>query len=89
MTAKTLVPRLALDIRCRNFRGKLIVARGDVALELDEVGATIFKWIDGTSTIDDLANQVVSEYGIPYEQALEDCDEFISELVASGVVRTD
>jgi Coenzyme PQQ synthesis protein D (PqqD) len=80
------VPVRNLDVRARNLRGKLLIARGDTAFELDDVAAFIYRHIDGVSTMDQIAAQVAAEYGIPHDMALADGAEFVAGLQATGVV---
>jgi hypothetical protein len=76
------------DTRVRNFRGKLLVARAEHAVELDEVGAYIFKSIDGSSTMAQIATRMAADYDIPYDVALADGTEFVAELAGLGIVGT-
>ena len=80
------VPVRSFDVRARNFRGKLLVACGESSIELDEVGAYIFKSIDGVCTMDQLAAKIAAEYDIPHELALDDGSEFVAELRVLGIV---
>lgn len=80
------VPVRNLDIRTRNLRGKLLVALGATAFELDDVAGYIFRHIDGVSTMDEIAAMVAAEYGIPHDLALADSAEFVAGLQATGMV---
>ena len=80
------VPVRNLDIRTRNIRGKLLIARDATALELDQVAAYIFRHIDGVSTMDQIAAKVAAEYGIPHDVALADSAEFVAGLQTTGMV---
>jgi hypothetical protein len=82
------VPARSPDARARNFRGKLLVACGEQAVELDEVGAYIFRNIDGLSSMKQIAGKVAAEYGISQELALADGCEFVTTLAALGIVET-
>lgn len=83
------VPVRGFDVRMRNFRGKLLVARGPDSVELDEVGACIFKSIDGVATMEQIAAKIAACYGISQEVALADSSEFVAELQMLGIVRVD
>ena len=80
------VPVRSLDARARNFRGKLFVGRGEHSVELNEVGAYIFRNIDGLSSMGQIAEKLAAEYGIPAELALDDGCEFVTTLAALGIV---
>jgi Coenzyme PQQ synthesis protein D (PqqD) len=81
-----LVPTRNMEARTRSFRGKFVVAIGGQAVELDEVGALIFKRADGSSTVGDIARVIVAEYAIDYPTALTDCGEFINDLCSKGLM---
>lgn len=83
------VPVRSFDVRMRNFRGKLLVARGADSVELDEVGAYIFKSIDGVATMEQIAAKIAACYDISQELALADSSEFVAELQLLGMVRVD
>jgi hypothetical protein len=84
--AASQVPVRSLDARARNFRGKLVVACGEHSVELDEVSAYIFRNIDGTSSMRQIAVKLAAEYGISVELALDDGREFVTTLAALGIV---
>jgi Coenzyme PQQ synthesis protein D (PqqD) len=84
--AASQVPVRSLDARVRNFRGKLLVASGERSVELDEVGAYIFRNIDGVSSMRQIADKVASEYCVSQDLALADGCEFVTMLAALGIV---
>jgi hypothetical protein len=84
--AASQVPVRRLDARARSFRGKLLVARGEHSVELDEVGAFIFRSIDGQSSMLQIAHKVAVEYHVSPELALADGCEFVTTLAALGIV---
>jgi hypothetical protein len=81
------VPLRDISVRVRNFKGKLLVASGPVAVELEDVGAVIFRGIDGESSINDISARVSKEYDVPAEVALADCIDFVGDLRDRGLVR--
>ena len=81
------VPVRDLSVRVRNFKNKLLVASGPVAVELSDVGETIFRSIDGKSSISVIAAGIAEEYDVPAEVALADCTEFVSDLRDQGLIR--
>ncbi len=80
------IPVRDLAVRARSFRGKLLVASGPVAVELDEVGALIFRSVNGDSTINEISAKVSAEYDVPQHVALADCLEFVTDLRDRGLV---
>jgi hypothetical protein len=80
------VPRHHDQARARNFGDRFVVAVGDRTVELDGVGAFIFRSVDGDADVGRIARRVAEEYGIAYPQALADCGEFLAELHACGLL---
>ena len=80
------VPRRALDARIRNFRGTVMVARGDAAFELSETAGVVWRGIDETRTAGDLAQLLCAEYDVDYDTAFEDVSELLAGLARAGIV---
>ena len=80
------VPRRRLDARVRAARGTLLVAGAGEALELDEVAAFMWKQIDGTRTVAEIADAVAGAYDVDAGTARDDVAELLGELVEVGVV---
>ncbi|WP_185995759.1 PqqD family protein [Nocardioides campestrisoli] len=79
-------PRRRLGIWLRRRRGALQIGLGDVALELSDAALVLFEGADGTRTVVDLAALLVAEYGIPDDEALADATEFLTSMVADGLM---
>lgn len=68
-----------------------IVRTGDDILEyqnpimLNETSATMYKLLEDGYSKADVANYMVREYDISYEEALSDTESFINMLVDSGL----
>lgn len=68
-----------------------IVKTGDDILEyqnpimLNETGAKMYELLKGGYSKEDVANDMVREYNISYEEALSDTESFINMLVNSGL----
>jgi len=58
----------------------------DSIYTLNEVGATIWKLIDGTRTADDIALAVVEVFEVEPEQARRDVEEFLAQLTEAGMI---
>ena len=59
-------------------KGKVVV--------LNEVGGRIWELADGTRTVTDIVEVIVSEYQVSEEQARADVEKFIEELVEAQVL---
>ena len=59
----------------------------DSIFTLNEVGAFIWKLLDGRKTVRDLRSAVVAEYDTSAEQAAADVAEFLAQLEAIGAVK--
>ncbi|HET9081696.1 MAG TPA: PqqD family protein [Trebonia sp.] len=81
-----MVPRRSLDARVRKIRGKLYVATGSLAFELDEVAEFIFRHVDGSATAAMIAGQVASAYGVAVQEAEADVLDLLGELAGQGIV---
>ncbi|GAA3229570.1 PqqD family protein [Streptomyces sp. XM83C] len=80
------VVRRRMEARVRKYRGSLFIAVRDQALELDEVAQAIFRRIDSTSTLREIAARLAEEYDIPVDEATGDTVDFVAQLVGHGVV---
>ena len=58
----------------------------DSIFTLNEVGATIWRLIDGTRTADDIALAVVEAFEVEPEQARRDVEEFLASLTEAGMI---
>lgn len=54
---------------------------------LDNVGADIWKLIDGERTLADIKEALLDEYDVEASALSQDLDEFIDQLVAVGAIR--
>lgn len=59
--------------------------QGEVKV-LNEVGARIWQLIDGSRTVEEIADVIYSEYEVDEEQARSDVLAFIVELESKGIV---
>ncbi|HET6356856.1 PqqD family protein [Streptomyces sp.] len=84
--AGTSVVRRSADIRVRKFRGRLLVARADDTVELDEVAEFIFKRLDGTSTIRKIGEQLAGAYDVSADEATADSVELLTDLLRAGLI---
>lgn len=59
----------------------------DSIYTLNEVGATIWGLIDGTTTVDGIVAAVVSTFEVGAEEARSDVLEFLGSLEQVGMIR--
>lgn len=89
LPAASWVPSLPPDVRFRRIRGKLLVARQDQSVELEEVSAEIFSRIDGETSVGAMADAVSAEFEIDGETAIADVRDFLVQLVDLGILVRD
>lgn len=58
----------------------------DSIYTLNEVGATIWELIDGTTTVDQIASAVAREFDVGADQARADVLEFVTSLAEAGLI---
>lgn len=81
------VPRRRLGVRARVVGGVITVAGPQGPQELDEVAGFLYRQIDGTRTLAELAGRLRAEYaGVDAETALADVTELIADLVGAELV---
>ncbi|MFE9018908.1 PqqD family protein [Streptomyces sp. NPDC007808] len=81
------VPRHRLEVRIRSSEGAILLARYDQAYELPEVAAFIWRRIDGTDRVADIARSVAEHYGIDAGTALTDTTEMLEWLLEEKLVK--
>jgi hypothetical protein len=89
LPAESWVPSLPPDVRFRRTRGKLLAARQDDSVELEDVSADIFSRIDGETSVGALAEAIGAEFDVDRETALADVQEFLAQLVELGILVRD
>ncbi len=80
-------PEKAFNVIFNSLRGKTYLTRYNMTYEVDETGLSIWELCDGTHTVEDIAEAVSKEYDVPYDQAQADCQEFLGELTAKGLLQ--
>ncbi len=59
----------------------------DSIYTLNEVGATVWNLIDGTTTVDAIVSAIAREFEVGPDQAKTDVLEFITSLAGAGLIR--
>jgi len=80
------VPALPPDVRVRKMRGRLLVARRDESVQLEDVSAAIFARIDGTSSAEQIGQALCAQYEVDPPTAVADTVEFLGQLVELGIL---
>ena len=80
------VVRPADTARVRNVRGRLLVAVVDEAVQLEEVGALIWRLLDGVRTVAQVGNAVATEYDVAPDEARADAVALLADLAGMGLV---
>jgi len=82
------------DLVTRNIGDETIIVpvRSDVGnldciYNLNEVGATIWKLLDGKTTVSQLVEAIQEEYEVSKEEAEKDAFEFLESIQAAGLIR--
>ncbi|GGO82151.1 PqqD family protein [Wenjunlia tyrosinilytica] len=81
------VASLPLNVKIRNHRGKTVVGGYEHFFELTDSAAYIWRQIDGTRTVSDIAALIAKEYDIDQESATQDIVDLFAELAAHEVVK--
>ncbi|GHG93637.1 PqqD family protein [Streptomyces lanatus] len=82
------VIRHCLEVRIRSSQGAILLARYDQAYELPEVAAFIWRRVNGTDRVEDIAGSVAEHYGIDAGTALDDTVEMLEWLLEEKLVKT-
>lgn len=80
------VPRRRLEVRARKYRGRLFVASSVDTLELDNAGEFVFRQIDGTATVRQIAERIAETYHVDLAEAMTDSAHLLARLATANVV---
>lgn len=79
-------PQKLYNVRTAIIQGKNILAQRNNAYEIDEVAMSIWERCDGNHTVENIVEALTKEYSVEYKQALADCEEFVNDLIAKGLL---
>jgi len=84
----TTVLRRGDDVRYRAVDDETVVIRQEAAeaLVLNEVAGRLLDLLDGTRTVQAVVDVLQEEYEIPTDDLTADVEEYLKELLATGVV---
>lgn len=80
-------PQKMFNVRPDIKEGQNLLIQRNQAYELDEVGLRMWELCDGNHTIETIAQALCQEYDIDYDQVLIDCQEFVADLTAKGLLQ--
>jgi hypothetical protein len=86
--SKDAVPRQNQDVVVREEDDEIYVcaADGDTMYTITAVGADIWRAIDGTNTVEDIAELLLAAYDIDRETVEKDLRDYLGELVAKNLI---
>lgn len=67
----------------------LLDVAGGLVLSSNAVGARIWQLIEQQRTTGEIAQQLVDDYAVSAERALQDVHTFVADLIARGLVAGD
>lgn len=73
-------------MRSRKYKGDVIIAGPQSALELSESAAFLFRSIDGNRTVGEIGVMLADNYGIPVDVAVDDAREFLEGLITERII---
>jgi hypothetical protein len=95
-SAASRVPRRADGFVARDIGGELVivpvrsqVANLDSAFTLNEVGATIWRMLDGRTSLAKVAAAVAGEYEVSEAAAADDVAEFVELLLSKKLLEME
>lgn len=73
-------------VRYQNVQGKIYLVNKHDIFELDDVGKSIWKIIDGNHTFDEMVASISEQYQTAQETIRADLTEFFQSLVDNSLV---
>jgi hypothetical protein len=76
------------DLAWHTVRGELLAAdmRAEMYLKGNRAASTLWELLERGATREELAERLVTEFGIEHEHALSDVDSFLEELRVAGLL---
>jgi hypothetical protein len=81
LRAMNKYPQKVFNVRWNVVQRKSALVLNNQAYEIDEVGLSIWELCDGNHSVEEIAELLTQEYDVEYTRALEDCQEFIGNLM--------
>jgi coenzyme PQQ synthesis protein D (PqqD) len=83
---RSAIPKRRLEVRVRAQRNRTFIALAADVRELDQVATFIWRQMDGTRSVGDIAAALSAEYGVDEGTAVADTAEFARDLADAGFV---
>ena len=83
-----LVPNSACPVREVGDGIIIMAPTGTATHSLEELGAFVWRRLDGQCTLRQVAEAIVAEYDVTFDAAAKDLFDFASQLVAADLVGT-
>jgi hypothetical protein len=80
-TARYPVPHPQVAARIVDGAALIVLSDAGHVNVLNPVGTRIWELIDGTRSIEEIAQTIQGEYEVTHQQALQDVEEFVQRLV--------
>lgn len=76
------------DIAYRRINDQVVIVelKDDTTHTLNSTAAAIWSWIDGKSTVEDIAQKLSTQFEVDQKTAKIDCLEFIKEMASKNLV---
>lgn len=76
------------QVSARTFGGETVIVdpRDNMVRMLNGVGSRVWELADGSRTIDEIAQVLVEEYDVEFEQAHESVLQFVQELANKNLL---
>lgn len=71
---------------------KIVIATGEQKLNFNgvmtfnSVGADVFNMLDGTNTVEDIANKIAQDYGVSVERVKTDVENLIKKMKEHNLI---
>ena len=88
MINSTKIPTPHAQVATRTVDGAAVIVLADSGQVnvLNSVGTFIWEFVDGSRSVQEIADALRAEYDVTAEQALQDVSDFLQTLVDSQVV---
>lgn len=91
MAVRTIPPRRRPDVKWKKVgrSGILLDLKSGDFYEVDEVGVTIWKMLDGKTTVGAVSDKLARSYNAPLATIEKDVTKFVAELRKRKLIESD
>ncbi|MEK8199509.1 PqqD family protein [Lysinibacillus sp. FSL M8-0134] len=79
-------PTRDIFVQDRVLNGKRYIAKDYKVILLDDIGEIIWNSLDGTTSFNEIAETITSEYNVEKEVVIEDIKVFVNKLYDKGFI---